>query len=308
MADNLLMQSISDTEGISGYDAAAKVLFSFKIVIAFFLAALVPEFKNIGPTLIAQKYVEPRHRGERILGLGTELLRPKGSKSILDMLIEVIMPVGRIMLLNLEIQRSFYEEEPIFRRSWTYDGRLISNLDVAFIPIDTSIELARMYAKICGLWILTNPPEKLKNSVAYVPPIYDIDKEYANWPEGERRYADSLQNIVVCAGRGNVKSPDYQVAADFADVLLDSEITAEKKMDILKTDFDFPVGKSIEEVLKQMERFGTEILERGEEKANVRALAFMTSEGKMSLTDALKTMGLPLTQESKYAELLKNKK
>lgn len=257
------------------YDTYAKRLLAEKIILAHILVKTVEEFKGMKPEDVVP-YIEgepkvgivPVEPGltnnstnksktcEKIVGLNTE--NPEINEGLIrfDIIFYVRMKNGLSQIIvNVEAQKNEPTEYQIINRAIFYVSRLVSSQkERDFVKTDyDSIK------PVSSIWICMN---KESDSLSHLHLEKDELLGSCEW-EGNM----DLINIVLIGLSSKIpeQKEGYELHR-LLGTLLSSELSENKKLDILESEYNIPVNNEFREEVRSMCNLSVGIEEKGIEK------------------------------------------
>ena len=301
------------------YDASCKRLLSNKMILAYILQGTVKEFEDAKIKDIANTYIEGQTdvssisvlTGENIRGDVTENIRGDVTESIgmnegkisYDIRFRATAPkeVGHIdLMLNVEAQNQYNPGYPLTKRAVYYASRMISGQYGKEFTHGAYDKLKPVYS----IWICTNVPKHLKNSIRR----YSLKEEHLVGHAKEPKKNYDLINIVfICLGEPEDQQPSELL--NLLNTLLSSNVKADKKIAILEEEFEIPRAIELEEEVYQMCNLSDGVEMRGIEKGIEKGIARGRELGHQEGRELGHQEGLQLGRElerKKIQEVLKN--
>lgn len=254
------------------YDTYAKRLLAEKIILAHILVKTVEEFKGMKPEDVVP-YIEgepkvgivPVEPGltnnstnksktcEKIVGLNTE--NPEINEGLIrfDIIFYVRMKNGLSQIIvNVEAQKNEPTEYQIINRAIFYVSRLVSSQkERDFVKTDyDSIK------PVSSIWICMN---KESDSLSHLHLAKDELLGSCEW-EGNM----DLINIVLIGLSSKIpeQKEGYELHR-LLGTLLSSELSENKKLDILESEYNIPVNNEFREEVRSMCNLSAGIEEKG---------------------------------------------
>ena len=324
-ANTSLASGIEATKDNADYDAACKRLLSEKIILAWIMKSCLEEYRDMDANEIARKYIEgtpyvsqvpvsPDATAPRIRGLSQEQSSPTEGSVYFDIYFHAILPgTGEVvqMIINVEAQSDFYPGYPLPKRGIFYCGRMISSQD-GTVFFNSHYEKLQ---KVCSVWVCTNPPEYLKNTIN----SYQItEKNLVGKAQIKKEHYDMLSLVMICLGKPDEAGSDGVLK--LLSVLLSSEVAPAKKKQILQDEFQIPMTQTLDREVSLMCNLSQSVEARGIEKGEARGIekgeargikkGIMTSlknlmeSMNLTIEEAMNALGIPDTERQYYRSQL----
>lgn len=254
-----IKNTVHASEQRSQYDESAKQLLGQKIILAHILAATVDEFKGMEPKnivpfiegepLIGIVPVEPgltnagaAQKGQKVAGFNTENSEINEGLVRFDIVFYVRMKDGiSQIILNVEAQKDKPAGYDILNRAVFYVSRLISSQKGRDFENTNYNDIKRVYS----IWLVMSMEENILTHIRLAPK--DILGSY-DWP-GKM----DLFNIVMIGLAKDL--PEHEEKTDLhrlLGALLSATLAAEKKLDIINTEYDIPIENKLREEVDSM--------------------------------------------------------
>ena len=279
--------SAADTE--AKYDDKAKRLLSNKIILAHILIKTVDEFRGMNPKdvvpyiegdpFVSVVPIEPgltntekEKAGQRIVGMNTENAEINEGLIRFDIIFYVRMKDGiSQVIVNLEAQKDEPISYYILNRAVFYVSRLVSSQKERDFVKTNYNDIKRVFS----IWVCMNMDE---NSMAYVHLAKDDLLGSYQWQGGL-----DLLNIVLIGISDKIPEHDdkYELHR-LLSTLFSMELTATEKLGIIETEYSIPVDEKIREEVSEMFNLSQVIIERTEEKKDVKIILNMHKKGYTS--------------------------
>lgn len=287
--DTEAKNAIKVTDKKAQYDDSAKRLLGQKIILAHILVKTVDEFKGMNPKtvvafiegkpFISVVPVEPGmtnksygKEGQRVVGFNSENTELNEGLVRFDIVFYVRMKDGLTqIIINLEAQKDDPNEYEILNRAVFYVSRLISSQKERDFKNTNYNDIKRVYS----IWVCMNMDE---NSMAYVHLAKDDLLGSYQWQGGL-----DLLNIVLIGISDKIPEHDdkYELHR-LLSTLFSMELTATEKLGIIETEYSIPVDDKIREEVSEMCNLSQGIIERTEEKKDVKIILNMHKKGYTS--------------------------
>lgn len=293
------------------YDQQCKKVLSNKVILAWILKRTVREYQGISLNRI-QDFIEsepeigivkvnPGETNQKITGMSTEDKINEEGSIYYDIRFFTRIPGEdeRIrLIINIEAQKAFFTGYQLVTRGIYYAARMISaQLGTEFdLPDYDGIQ------KVYSIWICMNAPSHIGNAISeYHMTKTDI---IPGIPE-ERDAYDKLSVIMVCLNGGKQTDDPF---LSMMNTLLDPEIEAEKRKEILKEKYQIPMEYHLGEELSLMcnlSEYVEEIamekgIKKGIEKGKLEICIDMVREGILTARKAAEKLGISESEFRKY--------
>ena len=254
-----IKNTVHASEQRSQYDESAKQLLGQKIILAHILAATVDEFKGMEPKdivpfiegepLIGIVPVEPgltnartAQKGQKVAGFNTENSEINEGLVRFDIVFYVRMKDGiSQIILNVEAQKDKPAGYDILNRAVFYVSRLISSQKGRDFENTNYNDIKRLYS----IWLVMNMEENILTHIRLAPK--DILGSY-DWP-GKM----DLFNIVMIGLAKDLPEHEEKTGLHrLLGALLSATLAAEKKLDIINTEYDIPIENKLREEVDSM--------------------------------------------------------
>ena len=265
------------------YDEKVKRLLSNKMILAHILVKTVDEFQGMQPEevvpyiekepFIATVPVEPGltnvAEGKRIIGINTENTEINEGLVRFDIIFYVRMKDGASqIIINLEAQKEEPTHYNILNRAIFYVSRLVSSQKERDFSKMNYNDIKRVFS----IWICMNMDE---NSMDYVHLTDDKLLGSSQW-----KGSLNLLNIVLIGLSNELPEGEngYELHR-LLGALLSADLTAEKKLGIMETEYGIAVNDRVREDVNIMCNLSQGILERGEAKKEAKIILNMHKKG-----------------------------
>lgn len=287
--DTEAKNAIKVTDKKAQYDDSAKRLLGQKIILAHILVKTVDEFKGMNPKTVVA-YIEGKpfinvvpvepgmtnksyvKEGQRVVGFNSENTELNEGLVRFDIVFYVRMKDGLTqIIINLEAQKDEPNEYEILNRAVFYVSRLISSQKERDFKNTNYNDIKCVYS----IWVCMNMDE---NSMAYVHLAKDDLLGSYQWQGGL-----DLLNIVLIGISDKIPEHDdkYELHR-LLSTLFSMELTATEKLGIIETEYSIPVDDKIREEVSEMCNLSQGIIERTEEKKDVKIILNMHKKGYTS--------------------------
>lgn len=332
--ESALARYISGVGDNAALDAVCKRLLANKSILAWILKDCVEEYRDCDMQDIAEKYIENEPQiaeiavnsdetNTSIRGMSNEDATVTEGTVTYDIRFMASAPVsGELiqLIINIEAQNDFYPGYPLIKRGIYYCSRMMS----AQYGTEFTQSHYGDIKKVYSIWICANPPKNRQNTITR----YRITEEsiVGNAKEDIKNY-DLMTAIMICLGSEDNKADGGVL--ELLDVLLSSEMQAEKKKQILQNNFNIKMTETIDRevsfmcnisqgieaksmargmekgIQQGMEKGMRQGMEKGMEKGMLLALRTMIDKLKMTPEQAMEMMDISKEEYSKYNELLR---
>lgn len=257
-----LSRAIASADDKAKYDAYVKEILSDKEILARILKYTTEEFKDYAPADIIPCIEEPEvseipvERGMtnmRIAGTSTENSTGNEGTISYDIRFSVITPgKERIkILVDAEAQNNYHPGYDLVTRGIFYAARMLSvQHDVEFTGDDYD-----RIKKCYSIWICTDVPKKYANTITRYK--YSSENIFGNF-SGKARY--DLMTVVMIR-LGDITSTNNLIR--LLDTVLSSDLTAEKKENLLEHDFGIIPTIQRKGDLEEMCNLSSGLIEKG---------------------------------------------
>ena len=248
----------------SAYNNYSRTLLSYKVFLAYILSQCMYEFQNEsieyimrcieGNPFVGQISI---HSGEMIEGITNQLSFMNEGENAFDILFYVKVPVNGTFekrFVNVEIQNNYYPGYPLEARVKFYLGRMLS--------MQYGREMKRMeyeqLKKVWSIWIMTNPPKYLTNTIYYKRMKHKFIKgesEKVKHTELMHRYMMNLGKVEECSGVLRLLA-----------VLLSHELSVISKKEILEKEYGIRLGNKERGMVDDMCNLADAIEQKGIDK------------------------------------------
>lgn len=146
--------------------------------------------------------------------------------------------------------------------------------------------------KVYSVWICLNPPDYRENTINR----YSMSEEnlVGGYREPVQHY-DLLTAIMICLG--NHENDNYDGVLKLLRTLLSSDISADKKKQILHDDFDIPMTRTFEKEVSDMCNLSQTVEAKGIEKGRMEGIEKGRMEGILSsIKSLMDSMGWTIEQ------------
>ena len=287
--DTEIINAVSVADMKAQYDDKAKRLLSNKIILAHILIKTVDEFRGMNPKDVVSYIegdpfvsivpVEPgltntekENDGQRIVGMNTENTEINEGLIRFDIIFYVRIKDGiSQVIVNIEAQKDEPTGYHILNRAVFYVSRLVSSQKERDFVKTNYNDIKRVFS----IWVCMNMDE---NSMNYVHLTDDKLIGSYQWKGGI-----DLLNIVLIGISDEIPEHDdrYELHR-LLGTLFSMELTAVEKLGIIETEYSSPVDGNIREEVSEMCNLSQGIIERTEEKKDVKIILNMHKKGYTS--------------------------
>ena len=287
--DTEIINAVSVADMKAQYDDKAKRLLSNKIILAHILIKTVDEFRGMNPKDVVSYIegdpfvsivpVEPgltntekENDGQRIVGMNTENTEINEGLIRFDIIFYVRIKDGiSQVIVNIEAQKDEPTGYHILNRAIFYVSRLVSSQKERDFVKTNYNDIKRVFS----IWVCMNMDE---NSMNYVHLTDDKLIGSYQWKGGI-----DLLNIVLIGISDEIPEHDdrYELHR-LLGTLFSMELTAVEKLGIIETEYSIPVDGKIREEVSEMCNLSQGIIERTEEKKDVKIILNMHKKGYTS--------------------------
>ncbi len=270
---NELSKSISTAGSEVQLDTHVKRVLAQKQVLAWIMKYTVWEFMQLpldviqgcieGEPEISSVKVGPGETNEMISGLSNEDKLAGEGAVYYDIRFFAVAPgdTKQIrVIINVEMQRSYYPGYPIVTRGIFYGARMISaQLGREFSGSDYS-NIRHVYS----IWLCTGVPASIGNAISE----YRIEKHdiIPGFPDKKEDY-DKLSVVVI--GLNEELSSENQLL-NMLNVLLSANVSPAVKKQRLQQDFSMVMERNLEEEVANMCNYSGYVKEKGREEGEAR--------------------------------------
>ncbi|MCC8097548.1 MAG: Rpn family recombination-promoting nuclease/putative transposase, partial [Eubacterium sp.] len=288
-------------------DEQLKKTLAIKIFLANILKDCLEEFKDYDQYDIADKFIEgePEISVEAVHENEKEIIKGMDREDTIvryDILFYAFVPslAGKVkLIINVEAQNDFAPKYPLLKRAVYYCSRLISD---QYNKEFSNSEYGKI-KKVVSIWICCDPPKNKQNTITR----FSLKEQNII---GEAKYNfkdyDLLDIVMVCLGGRD--SENYKNCLKLVEVITSSDLSAQERLDIMKNDFNIKITKNIEEEVTSMCNVSYGIERRGEikgtEKTTISLLKNAMNNLHLTLEQAMKALGVPENDYSKYRNLI----
>lgn len=260
------------------YDEHAKYLLSHRIVLAHILVHVISEFKGMNPENVVQ-LIEgepevasvPVNPGETnknrnrvmpvITGSSLESKIAEEGTVTYDVRFYAWLPNQKQkvkIIVDIEAQKKSNPGYDIVSRGVFYAARMVSaQLNTEFRPPDYN-----NIKKVYSIWICMNAPGRIENTAV----LYSLQPQNIIGSKAYYGKYDLISVIEVNLGKKLAGEADELRLHRFLGTLFASELTADKKTEILKEEYRIQMSDDFERRLHLMCNLSEAIEEKGIEK------------------------------------------
>lgn len=323
-----VLDSIMLDKDSGAYDRAAKRLLAKKIVLAWILKNLVPEFANATIKDIAEKCIEGTPEvavipvdpdktntarsalAKDIRGSNNESSSQTEGVITFDVLFRAIVPgTGEhiALIINIEAQKDIPTEYPLISRGVYYGCRLISSQkETEFTGQDFG-----SIKKVYSIWLCMYAPEGKKNCINQ----YSLTEMHILGNAEEKHSEYDLLNIIMLY-LGDERTQNRLMR--LLHLLFLAPMKAAEKKTILHDEYDIDLTGDMEEEMNTMCNLGEGIAERamaegeargeviGMEKERLVALKRIIKNMKLTAEQAMNALEIPMSERKRYTSLLES--
>ncbi len=267
------------------YDAYAKAILSYRIILAHILVGVVPEYEGMDPEEVARLIEAPAlsaapvGTGEQarsfgipadavpplVKGENTESRIPGEGVITLDILISALAPEQtagsyRKTLVDVEAQNCGFTGYWIEARAVFYCSRVISSQQGREFT-DSHYE---QILTVNSVWILTDPPAAARNTVTR----YTFQPENLYGEYGDRKRCDLMRVILIGLPKELPEPEESTPLIRLLTTIFSLKLSFTEKRDILTEEFGIRMDPETEGRMQEMcnwsEAIERDALERGE--------------------------------------------
>lgn len=314
------------------YDRAAKRLLAKKIVLAWIMRTLIPEFSDETIKDIVEKYIEGTPEvavvpvdpdktntaravlAKDIRGSNNENSSQTVGVVTFDVLFRAIAPkTGELitLIINIEAHKDMPTDYPLISRGVYYSCRLISSQkETEFTGQDFG-----SIKKVYSIWICMYAPEDKKNCINQ----YSLQERHILGDAEEKREEYDLINIILLyLGDEHAQNKLMRLLH----LLFLAPMNAAEKKTILRDEYDIDLSGDMEKEMNIMCNLGEGIAERamargieqgieqgmarGVEREKLSNLRNLIKNMKLSAEQAMSVLDVPVSDRAKYASMIKN--
>ena len=266
---NELDKSLTVAGGKVLLDTQVKRVLAQKQILSWIMKYTVREFMDLpldvieecieGDPEISTVKVNPGETNEKITGMPNEDKVPGEGAVYYDIRFFAVAPGDSQqirVIINLEMQKSYYPGYPIVTRGIFYGARMISSqLGTEFSGSDYS-NIRHVYS----IWICTGVPDKIGNAISE----YRLEKHdlIPGFPDVQEDY-DKLSVVVI--GLNEKKDSSNQLI-NMLNVLLSTDMDTTVKKQRLKDDFSMIMENGIGKEEDLMCNYSDYVWEKGIER------------------------------------------
>ena len=290
------------------YDAYAKAILSYRIILAHILVGVVPEYEGMDPEEVARLIEAPAvsavpiGAGEQnwpfdvpadavpplLKGENTESRIPGEGAAFFDILVSALAPKMesgsyRKMLVDVEAQNCGLTGYWIEARAVFYSSRAISSQQGREFT-DSHYE---QILTVNSVWILTDPPAAARNTVTR----YTFQPENLYGDYGDRKRCDLMRVILIGLPKELPEPGESTPLVRLLTTIFSLKLSFTEKRQILTEEFGIRMDPETEGRLEEMcnwsEAIERDALERGEKIGMERGKELNRLENARELLDVL---------------------
>lgn len=296
----------------SQYDERAKRLLGHKIILAHILAKTVDEFQGMAPEdivpfiegdpLIGVVPIEPgltnvqtEEKGQKVIGFNSENSEIQEGLVRFDIVFYVRMKDGiSQIIVNVEAQKDRPSGYDILNRAVFYVSRLISSQKGRDFENTNYNDIKRVYS----IWLVMNMEKNILTHMHLTQE--DILGDY-NWP-GKK----DLFNIVMIGLAKELPEQGEETSLHrLLGALLSATLAAEKKLDIINTEYNIPIESKLREDVDTMCNLSQGIWEMAEAAGKAAGKAVGEAAGKADMILAMRKAGYSYEEIARISGMTK---
>lgn len=296
----------------SQYDERAKRLLGHKIILAHILAKTVDEFQGMAPEdivpfiegdpLIGVVPIEPgltniqtEEKGQKVIGFNSENSEIQEGLVRFDIVFYVRMKDGiSQIIVNVEAQKDRPSGYDILNRAVFYVSRLISSQKGRDFENINYNDIKRVYS----IWLVMNMEKNILTHMHLTQE--DILGDY-NWP-GKK----DLFNIVMIGLAKELPEQGGETSLHrLLGALLSATLAAEKKLDIINTEYNIPIESKLREDVDTMCNLSQGIWEMAEAAGKAAGKAAGEAAGKADMILAMRKAGYSYEEIARISGMTK---
>ena len=304
---------VADDNEVS-LDRACKKLLANKSILAWILKTCVEEYAECSAQEIERKYIEgiPRiaqdavhqdeavENGDYIQGGSSEDSSMTEGSVTYDIKFNALKPMRKnsmnskgfaSMIINVESQSDFYPGYPLPKRGIYYGSRMISG---QYGTVFTRSHYEKL-EKVYSIWVCLNPPKYRKNSIN----VYSFHEKqlHGNVIEKKENY-DLITVVMVCLG--DEEDEKCRGLLRLLSVLFSPDKSADEKKEILETEFNIEMTKTMETEADDMGEFSKYFKEKGMKEGMQKAIENLIKNANMTLEQAMAVLEVPENDKVMY--------
>jgi hypothetical protein len=289
-------QVVDAIDGESAYDASCKKVLAEKSVLARMLKHAVEEFFDCDEEDIRDRYIEgipeigivPVHRDEQmpvIQGTNNEDVTIKEGVVRFDVKFTALAPIAQksiTLIINIEAQRRYDTPYPILKRAFYNCARMMSQqYGTQFTKSDYG-KLKKVYS----LWIILFPPKYRQNTIVRYSTQEEILFGKIKDSKKDLKSDYDLMSVIIIS-LGDPEVIDNHELLMFLGTLLNEDMEAERKKQILFDDLNFSMTPTMEDEVKVMCNLSQSIKEKNLAKGKAEGVEEKSIEDVDALLDLL---------------------
>ena len=306
-----LANDLDATDGKTRYDAQIKKVLANKIILSWIMKHTMKEFEDLdisdiakcieGDIDVATIPIEPGLTNlTSITGESNENAIPNEGKVTFDIRFHVILPEGKRtkMIINIEAQKDSSPGYDLVPRGIFYCARLLSSqLDQEFTNKSKDSLKYDGIKKVYSIWICMDSLVNEQNSIVeyHMVPNTLFNEDKQRTLKAHRH--DLLSVVMIYLGDNSMESDNQLVS--MLTTLLSSDITKEKKKQILQDTYNIPMTIEYEQEVDDMCNLSEYVEQKGIQKGLQKGLQEGLQEGLQK--------GLQEGKEQAKIDLAKNK-
>lgn len=303
-----IAQGLRVTDDHAGYDAACKRLLSEKAILARIMQGCLDEYKDCDiesveacieeTPQISSVAVFPDEDISIITGMDTEDKSIQEGTVTYDIRFQAFVPNSDeqiALIINVEAQNKFNPGYPLVKRGIYYCARMISSQHGREFFSSHYEKIKKVYS----IWICLKPPKERESTITR----YCLTEEnlVGEIKEPHAHY-DLFSVIMLClGGRDNIA---YDGVIRMLDVLLSRDIAQTKKRDILESDYNIPMTRSMERGMSMTCNLSEGVWEEGFVEGKADSLKNLMEAMSLTLDQAMAILKIPANEKQKYTDLL----
>lgn len=326
----IIASNIESVEKEAALDKACKKLLANKIILAWVMKSCLQEYREFDVKEIADNYIEgtpqisqvsvnPDEKNwkedeEQIRGANTEDVSLYEGIVRYDIRFFAILPVRKEvvkLIINVEMQNTFYPGYPLIKRAIYYCGRMISS---QYGTEFTNSHYEKI-KKVNSIWICMDPPKKRQNSITK----YEFCEENLAGKVKEEKKNYDLMNIIMI-GLGETEDKNCTGLLRLLGVLFSTKKETEEKKQILQDEFGIVMTRTLEKEVTDMgvfsEFFKKRGLEEGREEGRelgrrenlFHSIECLMETMNLSMDEAMKVLKVSDTEKSMFLNTMKKMK
>lgn len=306
-------------------DTICKKLLSQKCILSRILKACVEEFQNCSLAEIEQNYIEgdpsissvavhPDEQTETegsITGIRNENNSLQEGTITYDISFKVINPLTQKktshMFMIIESQDDFYPGYPLTKRGIYYGCRMISSQYGTVFSNSHYEKLEKVYS----IWVCTNPPGHLRNSIN----IYSLNEKHlcGNASLKKENY-DLITVIVICLG--DEDDENCTGLLRLLSVFFSYKKNTSEKIKIFENEFGIAMTQKTKREVNEMGSYSEHFkkagiregiaqgIPQGIAQATLLACKNLIKNTHMTPEQAMNVLEIPMEERNQYADKL----